>query len=74
MTNFLVMLSGLIFQPLLGYILDLFWTGRLDAVGVRIYDIHSYRYAILTIPVSLLLSLLLIHFMKDVRPALKARI
>jgi MFS family permease len=64
-TNTVVMLSGIIFQPLLGKILDFFWKGHLTPEGVRFYDQECYRYAIMTIPLCITLSLFLAFFLKE---------
>lgn len=49
-TNALVMLSGIIFQPLLGIILDLSWQGQLNGDGTRFYGEEAYQTAMMTIP------------------------
>lgn len=42
--NMGVMLGGMLMQPLVGYVLDLHWRGRIDN-GVRVYDFDAYRWA-----------------------------
>lgn len=64
-TNALVMLSGIIFQPLMGHILDIFWNGQLHANGMRLYDISAYRMAIFTIPLCFIANTILLFFVKD---------
>lgn len=44
LVNVAVVGSGAIFQPLIGYLLDLQWDGRVGA-GVRIYSTEAYRFA-----------------------------
>lgn len=56
LTNCVVMLMGSIFQPLLGLLLDVFWQGKVNDIGIRVYDINCYKYAILIIPVCLILT------------------
>jgi MFS family permease len=43
--NTLNMLSGAILQQSIGFLLDLQWTGKLDAAGVRIYETHEFQLA-----------------------------
>jgi MFS family permease len=64
-TNALVMMSGVIFQPVLGAILDFGWKGVETAEGTRLYDTDAYHMAILAIPACLILSWLLIRFVKE---------
>lgn len=64
-TNALVMLSGIIFQPLMGHILDIFWNGQLHENGMRLYDISAYRMAIIAIPLCFVANTILLFFVKD---------
>ena len=64
-TNAVTMLSGLIFQPLLGYVLDLFWQGGYTGAGVRIYSSSAYSYAIALIPLCLFATFFLLFFIKE---------
>jgi MFS family permease len=64
-TNALVMMSGIIFQPLLGGLLDLFWGGQLTDTGLRIYDQRAYQYSILALPISLFLSWYLLRYVRE---------
>jgi len=64
LTNGLVMLAGSIFQPVLGVLLDVFWTGTM-AEGIRIYDISCYQKAILTLPICLVVAYILSLFVKE---------
>jgi sugar phosphate permease len=67
-TNALVMFSGIIFQPLLGYILDFVWDGTMCARGmVRVYNHSCYQMAILTIPFCLIASFFLLFWVRDVK-------
>ncbi len=50
LTNAIVMIGGIIFQLLMGHILDLTWTGEVDTGGVRLYSVASYPYAMASIP------------------------
>jgi MFS family permease len=64
-SNGLVMLAGSIFQPVLGMMLDLFWTGAISDRGVRIYDVSCYQNAILTLPICLVVAYILSLFVKE---------
>lgn len=48
--------AGALYQPLLGWMLDLKWDGRLEA-GARIYDAAAYRFAFSAIVAGVLLGL-----------------
>ncbi|MBM3467913.1 MAG: MFS transporter [Alphaproteobacteria bacterium] len=64
-TNAIVMLSGVIFQPLLGKILDLSWDGTVAADGLRVYSEVAYQTAMIAIPVGIAASWLLLLFVKE---------
>lgn len=64
-TNALVMMSGIIFQPVLGALLDFGWNGDLTEEGARLYDVDAYHIAMLAIPVCLGLSWLMMKFVKE---------
>jgi MFS family permease len=64
-TNALVMVSGIIFQPLLGMLLDFAWGGGLNPDGTRFYDADAYKVAILAVPACLAASALLLRFAKE---------
>lgn len=64
-TNALVMMSGIIFQPLLGHILDVFWDGTFTLSGIRNYTAYAYKMSMLTIPACFILSVALLHWIKN---------
>jgi MFS family permease len=64
-TNAIVMMSGIIFQPLLGELLDWCWDGALGVDGVRIYSEAAYQTAIIAIPVGIAVSWFLLYFVKE---------
>lgn len=64
-TNGIVMMGGIIFQPLLGHILDIFWDGATTDAGVRLYTTHAYQMSILTIPICLLICVVVLRFIKE---------
>jgi predicted MFS family arabinose efflux permease len=65
LTNCIIMSIGAIFQPSIGALLDTFWNGIISENGMRVYDIMCYRFAILTIPVSLIVSYIISFFVKE---------
>ncbi|MCX7338132.1 MAG: MFS transporter [Alphaproteobacteria bacterium] len=66
-TNAVVMMSGIIFQPALGAILDLVWDGQVSAAGIRVYSHNCYQMALISIPISLFISWILLKFVKEDR-------
>jgi len=62
--NFVIMLGGMIFQPLIGWLLDWHWTGQ-SSHGVRVYSVLDFKLALLVIPVLMLMSALLAYFLKE---------
>jgi Na+(H+)/acetate symporter ActP len=63
--NALIMFAGLIFQPVLGVLLDFFWTGATSEHNLRIYEITCYQKAIMTLPICLVIAYVLSLFMKE---------
>jgi MFS family permease len=64
-SNGILMLIGSVFQPILGVLLDVFWTGEFSEQGMRIYEISCYQMAILTLPVCLAIAYVLSLFVKE---------
>jgi MFS family permease len=62
--NLLVMLGGLVFQPVVGKILDIYWSGQL-AQGVRVYDVHSYQLALTIVPILILFGVICCAILKE---------
>ncbi|HER25952.1 MAG TPA: MFS transporter, partial [Rhodospirillales bacterium] len=54
--NMFLMAAGAIFQPLIGWMLDLNWDGTM-VEGVRLYSVTTYQTAFLTIVASGTVSL-----------------
>lgn len=69
-TNMIVMVLGLVMQPLIGWFLDFVWTG-LRYNGIPHYDIADYRFALLSIPLCLVLALLLMPLIPETFPRSK---
>ena len=66
--NALTMTSALIFQPLLGKLIDLFEEGEIGANGIKIYSAQAYQYALLSIPVCLLVAWVVLRFVRETHP------
>jgi sugar phosphate permease len=64
-TNALVMSSGIIFQPLLGIILDQVWDGNINSEGMPIYTLHDYQQALTTVPLCLLGAWFIMWFVRE---------
>jgi MFS family permease len=67
-TNALVMFVGAIFQPVLGVLLDFFWSGQYDDKGIRLYEISCFQKTLLVLPLFLLVALVLSFFIKETMP------
>ncbi len=63
-TNMLIMLGGLLFQPFVGFLLDL-THGAPASTGSVVYSAHDYTMALSIIPISLLLCLIAMKFVKE---------
>jgi hypothetical protein len=68
--NMIVTLGGVIFQPLVGSLLDKFSSGNLVA-GEHVYEVVDYQLALSVLPVSLLLVMVAAFFLKDRRSSEK---
>lgn len=62
--NMGVMLGGMVMQPLVGYVLDRHWAGRLDD-GVRLYDAGAWQWGFGVILAWIALSLALLAFIPE---------
>jgi MFS family permease len=69
-TNMLTMFCGMIFQPLIGRLLDLGWNG-LKVNNVPVYTVTDYRYALFSIPIAMFFALILMIFMKETHAEVK---
>lgn len=63
-TDFIVMLSIVIIQPLVGLLLDTFQTGTTPA-GVALISVTGYKIAMLLFPLCLLIAFFLTGFLND---------
>ena len=64
-TNCLVMISGPIFQPLLGWLLDFAWDGKMTPEGAPVYTLLTYQYAFSAVMVALLFSWIIVQFVRE---------
>lgn len=64
-TNMLIMLGGVIFQPFVGWLLDMHSSDQYDLQGLPIYTADDYAWAISVIPIGLILAIILIPFLKE---------
>lgn len=65
--NMTVMLSGVICLPLIGGLLDQFWQGKITN-GLPDYTLGEWRFALMPIPFSILIALLLLKFIPETFP------
>ncbi len=63
-TNMIVTLGGVVFQPLVGKLLDTFGDSGIVG-GEHIYTVVDYQVALSILPISLLLVTILAFFLKD---------
>lgn len=63
-TNAINMIGGAVFQPIIGWFLDLQWQGTVSN-GIRIYSTQSFKIGLTVIPMGLLISLLILFFIKE---------
>ncbi len=66
-TNMASILLGALFQPIVGYLLDLHWDGKL-LDGVREYSAMDLQTAMISLPICLVLCLVLCLFLKESYP------
>ena len=63
-TNFLVFMGSAALQPLVGFLLDLKWTGKM-VNNVPVYSAFEYKYALICFPITLLIAFILSLFLRD---------
>jgi MFS family permease len=61
-TNFIVTLGAAVLQPLIGYFLELSWSGEKTAMGTPHYAVADYRHAFYVLLTLLAFSFLLTFF------------
>lgn len=65
-TNTLVMLSGIVCQPLVGKILDLHWSGQ-TLNGDRVYSVIDNQLALTILPIAFLLGFIFTFWLHETR-------
>jgi sugar phosphate permease len=71
-TNALVMVSGLVFQPLLGALIDYSWNGTFNESGAPAYNFGDYQFALGAVVFSMLVGRLIVHFINETYPSKEA--
>ena len=66
--NMVVMMGGVIFQPLTGFLIDFFWSGGVDQNLLPLYQPWDYRLALCVLPASACLSLGLSLLITETHP------
>ena len=64
-TNMLIMMGGMIFQPVVGILLDMHTTSPVGANGLAVYSSSDYTYALSVVPVGVALGIFLSIFLKE---------
>lgn len=64
-TNTLIMIGGLIFQPVVGKLLDKHAVNVTLHNGIPVYSTGDYTYALSVIPIGLVLAIVLTFFLKE---------
>lgn len=62
--NSLVMTGGVMFQPLVGFLLDFLWDGRM-CNDIPVYTLSNYQTALSIIPLCMLISLLILFLIPE---------
>jgi MFS family permease len=65
--NMITMASGGIFQPLIGWLLDMQWQGEMRE-GVRVYTTQDYQGALTMVPIVVSVGILLALFVRETGP------
>jgi MFS family permease len=63
--NMIIMVGGMVFQPLLGRLLDFFRKGMVHMDGTPLYTFEMYKNAFLAIVVCMIVSIFLLLFVED---------
>jgi len=64
--NTAIIFSGALLQPVIGWLLDLNWDGRMEA-GARVYSVDAFNTAFLTLVAANVLAIVLCLFVRDAR-------
>jgi sugar phosphate permease len=70
LTNTFVMMGGNLFQPIIGKLLDLHWSGAM-VDGVRVYSAEAYQFAFSVMPIGILMAIMLLFFLRETHAKIK---
>ena len=62
--NMINMLGAAIAEPVIGFLLDQFWTGG-SVDHMRVYSLETYHYALAFLPLSMLLAILILPYIQE---------
>lgn len=63
-TNFMISCGDAVVQPLVGFLLDLNWSGTM-VEGIRVYSTRDYQVALTCLPATLILGFICLFFFKE---------
>jgi len=63
-TNLFVMVGGVLFQPIIGEILDFVWSGNL-VNGIHIYSRMDYTIALSVLPIGMFIGTIMTFFLRE---------
>jgi len=62
--NMIVMLGGLVFQPVVGLLLDWRWSGAMQG-HVPVYAVSDYQHALIILPIGMIIAAVLSLILKE---------
>jgi MFS family permease len=65
LTNMFVMMGGMIFQPVIGHILNATWTGKYTANHLQLFTNHNFQIALSVLPIALIIAFFASMFLKE---------
>jgi len=65
--NTIVMMGGIFFQPMVGFIMDFFWNGITEN-GLAVYSLDTFKLGLLVIPISMGIAFLSTLFIPETHP------
>ena len=68
--NMLVMVGGIVFQPLIGILLDSRWNG-VKVNHAPVFSVSNYHFALFALPVGFLVAFILMWFMPETHASVK---
>jgi MFS family permease len=63
-SNMASVIVGAAFQPIIGKLIDMHWNGLREA-GVPVYNLSDYHYALIILPICLILGVLFVFLIKE---------